>query len=647
MSLFAPFWLTIVVAVAVPAGFFVTLFLSAALYRQRLDILPTARTTRTKPLLPRCFCCRARHAEIEPFTMLMTRAARPSPTTPASAQSPGLARRKASFAQPEIDESVVTVRRISADPAQGDTLQRVNSVGSVLLSGANPSSDVLPLGGRKSSIGSTLTLGEMGYIGSMICVGERRPSAEGLQPRDGCYSVRRVSAGGIEDVVSIRAPIQSLASLTGGLVDPQDDGEEVIQNAALAGPSGTSHSPIQLPVMPEVPIMELPPLSARKHRRPDSIDITLAAKPSLRSAPVTATPRQFPTSPKTSKSSRAAKMPRTPRSAGIMDTAASNTAVKSPWTGSTVETSTGVIFQAWKGFPSATTGDGEEEQDHEDTKASVKIMEGLHTPVTTSRPNTDRPLQYQDESAESRLSPLVLEKAIIAVYWSGTGDVEEKMDQLVPANRPSTPTKKPHQPLIPQDAPSPPILPSLQITSPIEKPKTDSSLAPVASATLSASPPPRNQRVTYLADLVKEHETRMPSDLSSTTSNDKTSGKTERPRSALSFPNLHLPRRGKRPRSMSSSTIPSDKDDDHEDTERHGRLAHLFNSMTHRTPHDQEIPPSHLVPMMVGTCVTGLKPPQALHRSRSALEVKRTEVASALAKHTSLDLSRSIADVET
>ena len=551
---------------------------------------------------------------------------RPLPTPPSS---PGLAQRKASFTQPEIDESVVTVRRISTNPAQADTIQRVNSIGSILVSAADASSDALPLGGRKSSIGSTLTLGEIGYIGPMICVGDRRPSADDLPQENGSFSIRRVSAGGVEDVVSIMGPHQQLGALVERTVAFKDDGEEVGHSAALPGPSGITHSP-RLHFIPQLPKMEAPPVTALTHRRPDSIDITLAAKPSLRSAPTTATPRYFDTSPKTPKG---AKTP------DAVDTAVSHTAVKSPWTGLTIDTSAGIVFQAWRGFPTANIKD--EEDVHRETKHGDQ--EECHTLGIASGQEPNLAI-YDLNQAKSSPKPVVMDVPSIEAV-SSHNDIQEKVDQSSLAVRPldqsTAPAQtSPHE-MPDQAAPQPPVLPALQITSPIDKATKDSSIAPTVSASPSPSSSPRNQKVTYLADLVTENKTRATSNPPLASLVAVASAKSERPRSAHLFSHLHLPGLDKRRRSLGISDTMSEKHADQEISDRHGRLANLMSSMRHKHPHKQESTSSHEQTIAAGTRVTGLKPPGALHRSRSALELNLMESCGDTMKRSSLDFSRS------
>ena len=261
---------------------------------------------------------------------------RPLPTPP---ESPGLVLRKLSFAPPQFEETAVTVIRVSVDPDKDDVIQRVNSVSSSLNVQLDPTSDNLPLGGRRISVASLYST-----------------KSDMQAPRR--LNVRRVSAGGAEDVVDIPCAQPETAL----------EAEEIV------------HTPASAP--PPIPQLDPPPSarSSRKHRRPYSITITLKATPDLRSAPLnTAAATKSAVEPTTG----------TPYSA------------TSPWTGFTADHSAGVVFEAWRGFPTARTDvarDPEVEgicstqtelaHSDEGSKGNLTGSTNLSVPVLAERPRS-------------------------------------------------------------------------------------------------------------------------------------------------------------------------------------------------------------------------------------------------------------------
>lgn len=208
--------------------------------------------------------------------------------------------RKKSFSQPVFEEKQILVKRVSVLPHQASTLQRVNSVASSLADSARPESDILPFGGRKSSIGSGslgLTVEEVSE--SVVGVGERRPSVmsagEALLGESSTLRIRRVSAGGEEDMIKIRGASVSSTS-------PHDSRFRlpVIEEVDTPLPSSKQFPPtmdstptsllqpvIQVPIPPASP--EIPPEIIRKpSKRPDSLQIHHSNLPSSQNS--TATP---------------------------------------------------------------------------------------------------------------------------------------------------------------------------------------------------------------------------------------------------------------------------------------------------------------------------------------------------------------------
>jgi len=131
----------------------------------------------------------------------------PSPIT--GLTSFGVLRRASSTSQPHFAETTTRIRRISSDPSRPDTIQRVNSVASTLLTAPQPSSEALPFGGRKGSAGSWMDYSSLVALqAGQVAMGDRRPSALS-DPDSGMVSIRRVSVGGGEDVVVVRSGSQS------------------------------------------------------------------------------------------------------------------------------------------------------------------------------------------------------------------------------------------------------------------------------------------------------------------------------------------------------------------------------------------------------------------------------------------------------
>jgi len=132
------------------------------------------------------------------------------PETKLPASNPATRERQNSQTEPSFTPKTITIRRISPNPTQPDIIQRVNSLISSIHIEDDPNSDMLPYGGRKSSIPSLssvkavrgMSMG-MSIEDGVMDAGERRPSVLSCGDGQG-LEVRSINAGGGEDVVSVR-----------------------------------------------------------------------------------------------------------------------------------------------------------------------------------------------------------------------------------------------------------------------------------------------------------------------------------------------------------------------------------------------------------------------------------------------------------
>lgn len=220
-------------------------------------------------------CEEKRHAERFPSGLA---------SSPGTMSQTGRPRRSSSINEPHFAETTTRIRRISSDPRQPDTIQRVNSVSSTLLTSAQPSSEVLPFGGRRGSAGSALDYTSLtAPREGQVSMGERRPSALS-DPDSGFMSLRRVSVGGTEDVLSICSGSQSsdarrrsLAPVVNGASDGFDGLPSPVlpssHPVAAAGPFGTFSGTTQPLRLKKPPVK---PVTKRLHARPDSLVLTKA-----------------------------------------------------------------------------------------------------------------------------------------------------------------------------------------------------------------------------------------------------------------------------------------------------------------------------------------------------------------------------------
>jgi len=255
------------------------------------------------------------------------------------------------FAQPIFQETSIHIRRICHDPLKPDITQHLTSISSSLNANDDPASDFLPYGGRKSSVSFTSSHPDLiGTVGI--------PKTQGREPSmsyvgEGPLQVRRVSAGGGEDMVRVRGA--SLPCI------PEVQGEG--HPAAIPA----SQSPQVLTIRPTIPTMRLsaPPPPKKPMYRPDSVILTLTKSPSL-----TATSTTNSTS--------------TMELESLMDG-------ESP----------GGVFSAWHGFPPKTeTEDTTGQGDHSSIKQPLRErQEGRRISslkVTHLAESTDEGMQREE-----------------------------------------------------------------------------------------------------------------------------------------------------------------------------------------------------------------------------------------------------------
>ena len=137
-----------------------------------------------------------------------------SPTRPIQTASTDLNERKGSFAPPMFEEKAIKIRRISHNASEPDIFQMVKAFTSTLYSADDPGSEMLPFGGRKSSVPSIFSSMLIKFLPNEVMdAGERRPSVLSSSCGvEGELSVRRVSTAGVEEVVRVRGT--SIPSIT-------------------------------------------------------------------------------------------------------------------------------------------------------------------------------------------------------------------------------------------------------------------------------------------------------------------------------------------------------------------------------------------------------------------------------------------------
>ena len=321
-------------AVVTPVAFFSVLFVLAVLYRRRrwrkrLDHRAAGYIATSAPATPGCGACGEKHiCEAEPLEELGVGTG-PCVTGGSTLPSHLPHERLISFNQPHFAESTLQIRRISAATDQPDVIQRVNSVASTLLAPAQPSSDTLPYGGRKSSIGSsfsysTLNANDQGHLD----IGERRPSVL-TDPAIGLVNVRKVSAGGLEDLVRVRSASQSstarrkstLPSVDFSIIFPSTPPLPAAHPFSSTSLSHNSTVTTPTPFASQG-LAKSPAFKA--HQRPDSLTLALHKDRGKTSAVL----------------------------AEVAPTTGSSTmALKSPSASTSVDDPSTSLFQAWRGFP--------------------------------------------------------------------------------------------------------------------------------------------------------------------------------------------------------------------------------------------------------------------------------------------------------
>ena len=220
---------------------------------------------------------------------------------------------ESSFTEPHFEEKQISIRRISNGKQETDVIQSINSVTSTLNASSDPSSDHLPYGGRKSSIAS-LSTGHSSISSKNGVLNARQPSTT-FGAGEGIIAVRRVSAGGGEDVLHVReASVSSDSPRDARFASVHDIRTQLSDRPLPIPPSGSAMplaapSPLKTPGPPRKPL-----------HRPDSIRLTSAR------LPITVIAHPEPVIP------------------------TSMHAVNTPQTTESI----GGIFEAWRGFPKAT-----------------------------------------------------------------------------------------------------------------------------------------------------------------------------------------------------------------------------------------------------------------------------------------------------
>lgn len=244
-----------------------------------------------------------------------------------------MVQRRPSTVQPHFAEKITTVRRLSQVPGEPDKIQRVNSISSTLHQEADVESDTLPYGGRKSSVGSVLSHASIrGTEEGEVAMGERRPSVL-MDPMAGVLDVKRVSVGGVEDIIRVRSASQGDLQISSTLerVDSSDP-EEILPSPPLSSshPFSTSNQAKEAKIASAVPFrLEEPPKSLlKKTFRPDSITLVKQKQSPIDFTQLTAQ--------------------------GEPLTCISTIPLKSPYESFSPDSDQGTakIFEAWRGFPS-------------------------------------------------------------------------------------------------------------------------------------------------------------------------------------------------------------------------------------------------------------------------------------------------------
>jgi hypothetical protein len=204
------------------------------------------------------------------------------------------------------------------DASRPDTIQRVNSVVSTMLTDDDLSSALLPYGGRKSSIGSNITVIESSRLlklpGIMDLDGRRISVLTNSGDRH--MSLRRVSPGGKEDVVLINGGSVDLAAAS---------------QIALFG--GSTASEDVTPRISHIPLSQTGERSSALDFATGTFSIPEGMKESSR--PNSRTPKALDTSTSTVQAT----------------TATSIMGIKSPSIAAYTHDSTSSFFNAWNGFP--------------------------------------------------------------------------------------------------------------------------------------------------------------------------------------------------------------------------------------------------------------------------------------------------------
>ncbi|WVQ84681.1 hypothetical protein IAT38_006836 [Cryptococcus sp. DSM 104549] len=529
----------ITVVVASPVVFFSLLFLFAFLYRRhRVPRFLNPPSTRSNHIggvgaAPCCQACEA-HAHRNPGGLKVTvedgDVARPvmgrefGSGPPPSQQS----LTRGSLSQPHFAEKSVSVRRLTHNPYAPDVISRVHSISSTLhtdISGssgeqepAKASSEALPFGGgRRGSHASTTQPALLGYQGveansiahGVVAVGDRRPSvlSGGMPDRkeSDTLSVRRVSAGGAEDVVCVKPASIDLAQLPVRVVGSgpeQTHGQRgrrpSIKDGELQPPSpppsgtmppshpfntsphnrntrSTSSTPATQPPSdpfpilpgsiafptPYVPRMNKPPLG-RKTSRPDSLRLTSVRRQMTGDSAI----GQGATTGASVMALKSA--PLGSASADTLNTVSTSENEESG-VGSSQEhinepEPTPHLFEAWKGFPQRASA-----------SAKAVFLQPRH-----SQPPP--PLSH------------TLPQIIVPAGGEADGEIS-----------PTTPRRAAVQPTPTLKVPTP------STAAPVPTPTLSGGLAPPGATTPApdnkrSSTDSRASKITYLADVVKENE---------------------------------------------------------------------------------------------------------------------------------------------